>query len=122
LTILAAAIAGGSNSTSTLSQVEPGALGFLIVAGMALILVFLFRNMNKQFKKLPPPPEEEDFDLSAAADEAEQELASDSNLVVAGEVVADGQSGTGAKPVTAGKVLTGDPEQDARAAGTAKRK
>jgi hypothetical protein len=121
LTILAAAIAGGSNSTSTLSQVEPGALGFLVVAGMGIILVFLLKNMNKQFKKLPPP-EEEDFDLDAAADEAEQELAL-ADKVVAGEVVtAGGQSGTGAKSVTEGKVLTGDPEQDAKAQGVTKGK
>lgn len=121
MTILAAAIAGGSNSTSTLSQVEPGALGFLVVAGMGIILVFLFKNMNKQFKKLPPP-EEEEFDLGAAADEAEQELASDGKLVVAGEIVTDGQSGPKARSVTEGKVLTGDPEQDARAQGTTKGK
>ena len=30
-------------------------LGFLIVAGIAVALVFLLRSMNKQFRKLPPP-------------------------------------------------------------------
>jgi hypothetical protein len=58
LSFLAAAVASGSSS-SALSDVEPGALGFLIVAGIGLALVFLLRNMNKQFKKLGPPPEEE---------------------------------------------------------------
>jgi hypothetical protein len=36
--------------------VEPGVLGFLIVAGMGVILVFLLRSMNKQFHKITPPP------------------------------------------------------------------
>jgi hypothetical protein len=51
LTFLAAA------SNSTLNDVEPGLLGFLVVAGMGVILVFLLRSMNKQFKKIPPPEE-----------------------------------------------------------------
>ena len=42
-------------SSSTLNDVEPGVLGFLIVAGIAVALVFLLRSMNKQFRKLPPP-------------------------------------------------------------------
>ena len=50
---------GTTNSTSTINDVEPGLLGFLVVAGMAVILVFLFRSMNKQFRKIGPKPEEE---------------------------------------------------------------
>jgi hypothetical protein len=42
--------------------------------------------------------------------------------VVTGEIVTDGQSGTEARSVTAGQVLTGDPEQDARAQGATKGK
>ena len=42
-----------------MSNVEPGLLGFLVVAGIGVALVFLLRSMNKQFRKLPPPPEEE---------------------------------------------------------------
>lgn len=41
-----------------MSNVEPGLLGFLIVAGIGVALVFLLRSMNKQFRKLGPPPEE----------------------------------------------------------------
>ena len=33
---------------STASQVYPGLIGFLVVAGMGLALFFLFRSMNKQ--------------------------------------------------------------------------
>jgi len=57
LTILAAVL-GSSSSNSTLSNVEPGLLGFLVVAGIGVALVFLLLSMNKQFRKLPPPPEE----------------------------------------------------------------
>jgi hypothetical protein len=57
LTILAAVLSSSSNN-STLSNVEPGLLGFLVVAGIGVALVFLLRSMNKQFRKLPPPPEE----------------------------------------------------------------
>ena len=57
MTLLAAVLSSGSNS-STLDNVEPGLLGFLVVAGIGIALVFLMRSMNKQFRKLPPPPEE----------------------------------------------------------------
>lgn len=41
-------------AASTASQIEPGALGFLIVAGMGLALFFLFRSLNKQLHKITP--------------------------------------------------------------------
>ena len=56
--LTSAALASGSNSTSTLNDVEPGLLGFLVVAGMGVVLVFLLRSMNKQFRKIGPAPEE----------------------------------------------------------------
>jgi hypothetical protein len=39
-------------SASTASQVEPGVLGFLIVAGIGVALFFLLRSMNKQLHKV----------------------------------------------------------------------
>jgi hypothetical protein len=54
---LAAALASGSGN-STMNDVEPGLLGFLVVAGIGVALVFLLRSMNKQFRKLGPPPDE----------------------------------------------------------------
>ena len=64
--ILAAAAYAGTvlasstpNSTSTLDEVTPGVLGFLVVAAMGLALVFLLRSMNKQFRKIGPKPEED---------------------------------------------------------------
>ena len=59
MTLLAAAALTSSAGNSTLNNVEPGLLGFLVVAGIGVALVFLLRSMNKQFRKLPPPAEEE---------------------------------------------------------------
>jgi hypothetical protein len=63
-------IATATNSTSTINDVEPGLLGFLVVAGLGLALVFLLRSMNKQFKKIGPKPEEAQPD-EAGLEEAE---------------------------------------------------
>ncbi len=43
-------------SSSVASQVTPGLLGFLVVAGMGVAVFFLFRSMNKQLKKISPDP------------------------------------------------------------------
>jgi hypothetical protein len=39
-------------SSSVASQVEPGVLGFLVVAGLGVALFFLLRSMNKQLRKV----------------------------------------------------------------------
>lgn len=41
-------------ASSTASQVYPGLLGFLVVAGMGVALYFLFRSLNKQLHKIAP--------------------------------------------------------------------
>jgi len=51
-------LASGTSNSSSLNDVEPGLLGFVVVAGIGLALVFLLRSMNKQFRKIGPPPEE----------------------------------------------------------------
>jgi hypothetical protein len=43
-------------TSSSVNNVEPGALGFLVVAGIGVALVFLLRSMNKQFRKIAPGP------------------------------------------------------------------
>jgi hypothetical protein len=48
-----AAVAASSSATS---NVEPGVLAFLVVAGIGVALVFLLRSMNKQFRKITPEP------------------------------------------------------------------
>ncbi len=50
-------LASSSSSSSTITDVEPGLLGFLVVAALGVALVFLLRSMNKQFRKIEPPPE-----------------------------------------------------------------
>jgi hypothetical protein len=51
MTLAALAAAAASSSAN---DVEPGVLGFLIVAAMGVALVFLLRSMNKQFRKITP--------------------------------------------------------------------
>jgi hypothetical protein len=50
-----AAVAASSPASD---DVTPGVLGFLVVAVMSVALVFLFRSMNKQFRKIEPKAEE----------------------------------------------------------------
>jgi hypothetical protein len=66
--VLAVVLAsGGTNSTSSINDVEPGLLGFLVVAALGLALVFLLRSMNKQFKKIGPKPEDTEAEAASAA-------------------------------------------------------
>ena len=61
-------LAASSTTSSTISNVEPGLLGFLVVAALGTALVFLLRSMNKQFRKIGPPPEElEDTEAEGAS-------------------------------------------------------
>jgi len=48
--VLAAAAPASDNVT-------PGLLGFLVFAVMAVVLVFLLKSMNKQFRKIAPKDE-----------------------------------------------------------------
>jgi hypothetical protein len=52
------------------SQVVPGILGFLVVAGMGLALFFLLRSMNKQLRKVAPDPR---WRKKARKDQAQEE-------------------------------------------------
>jgi hypothetical protein len=54
LGVLAAAAAASSSASD---NVAPGVLGFLIVAGIGVALVFLLRSMNTQLRKITPPPD-----------------------------------------------------------------
>ncbi|HJY00111.1 MAG TPA: hypothetical protein VJ351_04770, partial [Streptosporangiaceae bacterium] len=57
MTLAALAAAAASSSVN---DVEPGVLGFLVVAAMGVALVFLLRSMNKQFRKIDTEPEAPD--------------------------------------------------------------
>jgi hypothetical protein len=96
LLAVAAVASSTQNSTSTLNDVEPGVLGFLVVAVLGVALVFLLRSMNKHLRKLGPKPEE---DLLSVGD---LETGDGSPAgAVAGEVLArrDAQSAADAKPI-----------------------
>ena len=74
MTFLAVLASSPSNSTSSIGNVEPGLLGFLVVAALGVALVFILRSMNKQFKKIGPRPEDPE---DVAADESDQHAATD---------------------------------------------
>jgi hypothetical protein len=50
------ALAVTAATSSSVNNVQPGVLGFLVVAGIGVVLVFLLRSMNKQFRKITPQP------------------------------------------------------------------
>ena len=72
MTFIAVLASSASNSTSTIGDVEPGLLGFLVVAALGVALVYQLRSMNKQFKKIGPRPEDPSEDLSDEADDGSQ--------------------------------------------------
>jgi hypothetical protein len=74
VTFLAVLAGSSSNSTSTIGNVEPGLLGFLVVAALGVALVFILRSMNKQFKKIGPRPEDPE---DVAAYESDPDAATD---------------------------------------------
>jgi hypothetical protein len=57
-------------AASTASQIEPGALGFLVVAGMGVALFFLFRSLNKQLHKITPDPPSRKVAKAARAEDS----------------------------------------------------
>jgi hypothetical protein len=78
VTFLAALASSPSNSTSTIGNVEPGLLGFLVVAALGVALVFILRSMNKQFKKIGPRPEDpEDVEPEDMTAESDQDAAAE---------------------------------------------
>jgi len=75
LTLPAAALTSSAGN-STMNNVEPGLLGFLVVAALGVALVFLLRSMNKQLRKIPPPEESQEAqEAQAGTADAEAERA-----------------------------------------------
>jgi hypothetical protein len=70
LGVLAAAAASSSTN-----DIEPGVLGFLVVAALGVALVFLLRSMNKHLRKITPDPSvsgaDDDHEFTAAQPPAE---------------------------------------------------
>jgi hypothetical protein len=52
------------------NDVAPGTLGFLVVAGMGLVLFFLFRSMSKHLRKVNDQARREEEASAALADDA----------------------------------------------------
>ncbi len=50
------ALAAVAASSPNPDDIGAGVAGFLVVAAMAVALVFLVRSMNKQFRKITPEP------------------------------------------------------------------
>ncbi len=50
------------------NDVAPGTLGFLVVAGMGLVLFFLFRSLSKQLRKVDDQARREQQDAAAASE------------------------------------------------------
>ena len=90
MTFIAVLASSTSNSTSTISDVEPGLLAFLVVAALGVALVFLLRSMNKQFKKIGPRPEDPSDPSDPAADGPQPTAAADAASVNASGAVKRG--------------------------------
>jgi hypothetical protein len=73
VTFIAVLAGASNNSTSSISDVDPGLLGFLVVAALGVVLVFLLRSMTKHLRKIGPRPE----DPSDPAADGSQSDASD---------------------------------------------
>jgi hypothetical protein len=52
------------------NDVAPGTLGFLVVAGMGLVLFFLFRSMSRHLRKLNDQARREEEASAALPDDA----------------------------------------------------
>jgi hypothetical protein len=62
LGVLAAAVASSSAS----NDIEPGVLGFLVVAALGVALVSLLRSMNRSLRKITPAPGASDSEEAKA--------------------------------------------------------
>jgi uncharacterized membrane protein (DUF4010 family) len=73
--LILGALAAVAASSSASDNIEPGVLGFLVVAAMGVALVFLLRSMNKQLRKVTPDPSApgagDDHEFTAAQPPAE---------------------------------------------------
>ena len=72
-----AAFAAAAASSTASNDVEPGVLGFLVVAAMGVALVFLLRSMNKQFRKITPDPDAPDGEQRGGGEHADVQPGAD---------------------------------------------
>ncbi len=70
MTLITTALSAGTSGVA--GNVEPGLLGFLVIAVLGLALVFLLRSMNKQFRKIGPKPDDTLDDTAEPTEPAAQ--------------------------------------------------
>lgn len=92
---------------SAASQAAPGVLGFLVVAGMGVILYFVFRSMTRHLRKISVTT------VPAGATPVRTGPAS-AGLVSTGAAASDQRANAPAVdgPVVSGTVVSGDAEDD----------
>jgi hypothetical protein len=92
---------------SAASQAAPGVLGFLVVAGMGIILYFVFRSMARHLRKISVTT------LPAGATPVSAGPAQ-AAAVSTGAAASDQRANTPAVdgPVISGTVITSDAEDD----------
>jgi len=64
-----------ASASSSTNDIEPGVLGFLVVAALGVALVFLLRSMNKHLRRVTPDSSasdaDDDHELTASQPPAE---------------------------------------------------
>ena len=68
-------------TSSSVNDIQPGVLGFLVVAGIGVVLVFLLRSMNKQFRKITPDPSADPATFASAPGPGEEPVTGPRNDV-----------------------------------------
>lgn len=106
-----------ANSTSTLNDVEPGLLGFLVVAVIGVALVLLLRSMNKQFRKIGPRPEDDPAGTEAqgaSAAASQRPLRGLAAHRAAMAAAAEANAKTGTEPSNTGPSNTGPSDAEGK--------
>ena len=102
-----------ANSTSTINNVEPGLLGFLVVAVLGLALFLLLRSMNKQFRKIGPKPEETEAEgASEAVPQRPLRGLAAHRAAMAAAAEANAESATGSSSTGLSNTGSADAERD----------
>jgi hypothetical protein len=87
-------------ASSAASQAAPGVLGFLVFAGMGVVLFFLFRSMTKHLRKVAVDPRQDPVAASSTPANGTAPVRAapgraGSGRVATGDSVSDGQANDG---------------------------
>ncbi len=87
-------------ASSAASQAAPGVLGFLVFAGMGVVLFFLFRSMTKHLRKVAVDPRQDPVAASSTPANGTAPVRAApgraaSGRVATGDSVSDGQANDG---------------------------